>query len=89
MLPAGLSNEEIAKRAEELDEQNIRAHVEDAYKGKIIVIDIDSGDYEIDEFSLPAAHRLKAKHPDATLYALRIGYDAVYTLGGALTRTKP
>ena len=31
---------------------------------------------------------LLAKHPDAALFGMRIGYDAVYSLGGVLTRTE-
>jgi hypothetical protein len=79
-----LSKEEIQKRAEEWYENNLRPIVETGDNvGKIIMIDIESGDYEIDPVSLTAAHRMKAKHPDAVLYAMRIGYDAVYSFGGA------
>lgn len=83
------SKEEIQRRAEELYETRLRAKVEtDGNVGKIIVMDIDSGDYEIDDISLTAAHRMKARHPDATLYAIRIGYEAVYGFGGAPKRVK-
>jgi hypothetical protein len=56
--------------------------------GKIIVIDVETGEYEIDDVSLEAARRLKAKYPEATLYAMRIGYEAVYGFGGAPKRVK-
>jgi hypothetical protein len=55
--------------------------------GKLIVMDVESGDYEIDEAGIETSHRLQSRHPDATLYALRIGYDAVDALGGVLERT--
>jgi hypothetical protein len=80
--------EEIARRGQDLYEKSIRAQVETEENiGKQIVIDIDTGDYEIDEDGLAASRRLLASHPDAALYGARIGYDAVYTLGGVLTRT--
>jgi hypothetical protein len=56
--------------------------------GKQIVIDVETGDYEIDSDGLAASRRLLAKHPDAALFGARIGYDAVYALGGALMPTK-
>lgn len=82
------SSEEIVQRGEEFYERYLRERVEPLFEGKILVLDIETGDYEIDEFSLPAADRLRAKSPDAVLYAKRVGYDAVYALGGTLRRTK-
>lgn len=52
--------------------------------GKLIVMDVDSGDYEIDYMGIETSRRLQARHPHATLYALRIGYKAVEALGGIL-----
>jgi hypothetical protein len=37
------------------------------------VIDVDTGEYEIDAEHLAATHRAAAKHPGARLYAARIG----------------
>ena len=84
------SSAEILRRGEELYERSIRARVETEENiGKQIVIDIETGDYEIDTDGLAASHRLLARHPGAALYGGRIGYNAVYTLGGTLTRTAP
>lgn len=88
MPHARLSSEEIVCRGQELYERKIRPRVETEENiGKQIVIDVETGDYEIDADGLAASHRLLAKHPGAALYGARIGYDAVYALGGALTRT--
>ena len=57
--------------------------------GKIISIDIETGDYEIDTDVLAPAQRLLAKKPDAAIYGKRIGYNAVFAVGGSLTRTVP
>ncbi len=80
------SSEEIARRGEEIYERDIRAAVEDEFDGKVIVIDIETGDYAIDESALPAADRLLARHAGAALYSTRIGYDAVYSFGGFVPR---
>lgn len=85
-----LSKEEIARRGEELYERSIRDRVEIAENvGKIISIDIDTGNYEIDDDLVVACYRLRSKQPDAIIWTERIGYDAVYVVGGTLVRTAP
>ena len=83
------SGEAIAQRGTELYQEALRSKVETAENiGKIISIDIETGDYEIEADLLNAAKRLLARHPGAALWGERIGYDAVYALGaGVLTRT--
>jgi hypothetical protein len=84
-----LSDEEIDRRGEALYDQGIRALVEtDANRGKLVVIDVGTGDYEVDDDGLAASDRLLARHPGAAMYALRIGYDAVYSFGGAPVQMK-
>jgi hypothetical protein len=83
-----ICNEEIDRRGQGLYDDAIRAQVETPENiGKQIVIDIETGEYEIDDDGLRASRRLLAKHPDAALYGLRIGYNAVYTIGGVLMPT--
>jgi len=82
MPDAKYSREEVAARGEAIYEQEIRAKVETNNKGKYLVLDIESGGYEIDEEDLAATKRMMAKFPDAVLYGLRIGYPAAYRLGG-------
>ncbi len=90
MSTSRLSDEEVARRAEETYQSKIRARVEAQPEnvGKILVLDVISGDYEIEETGLAAARRLKARRPDAEPYALRIGFDAVYAFDGPLTPRK-
>ena len=84
------SGEEIATRGEDLYETQLRSKVElEENVGKIISIDIESGDYEIDADPLLGGRRLLANRPGAAIYGKRIGYDAVYAVGGALVRTSP
>lgn len=51
-------------------------------------IDIASGDYEIGPEHLPTAKKLRARHPDASLYGLKIGYPATVAIGGTLRPLK-
>jgi hypothetical protein len=84
-----LSSEEVTRRGQALYDQKIRACVETPENiGKLVSIDVETGDYEIgDDASLDAPRRLHARHPGARVYTLRVGYNAVYALGGALERT--
>ncbi len=76
------SKEEVAQRGEELYAKSIRSKVESEFDGKILAIDIGSGDYEIDDTTLPAVDRLRLRHSDAEVYILRIGHDVVYSFHG-------
>lgn len=78
------SSQEIAERGKALYEQRLRAQVEPGNTGKFLVIDIETGEYEIDREELAAFRRAKAKRPEAPLYLLRIGSQAAYQLGGSV-----
>ena len=68
----------------------LRATVETSETiGKLIAIDVNTGHYEIGEDILVVSDRLKTRHPNAEMWAERIGFNAVYTVGGTLTRTTP
>ena len=57
--------------------------------GKMLIQDVDSGDYEIDVQGLEANRRLRARHPGLDphrLFGIRIGYEAAYTFGGGMRR---
>lgn len=77
---------ELLKRAVALYEE-LRPEIETTENiGQMIVMDVASGDYEIGELGIQASYRLQKRHPDATLYALRIGYKTVESFGGVLER---
>lgn len=82
MPDAKYSREEVAARGEAIYEQEIRSKVEDHAKGMYLVLDIETGEYEIDQDDLVATKRIMARRPDGVLYGLRIGYPAAYRLGG-------
>jgi hypothetical protein len=85
MLPAmpypGYTTEEIARRGREVYEREIRREVEPEHRGRFLVLDVESGDYEIADDDLDASERLLERRPDALLYGLRIGEGAAYRIG--------
>jgi hypothetical protein len=82
-----LSGEEVGKRASRLYDSEIRQKVETKENiGKMVIIDIETGDYEVDETGLQASRNLYAKHPYARLFGIRIGYNVAASLGGVMER---
>lgn len=78
------SREEIAQRGNELYRRDIRDKVMPQHKGKFLVLDIESGDYEMDADDMSAEETLQARRPDGVLFGLRIGYTSAYTLAGRM-----
>ena len=67
---------------------DIRSQVETAENiGKFVVIDLESGSYAVDPLGFDAARSLRTTNPKATLFAIKIGYNASASLGGVLERT--
>ena len=81
--------EEVAARGEALYAQRIRPHVETTHQGQFVVVDIETGDYEIDADDLAATKRALAKRPDAVLYGVRIGSSTAYRLGNCSAIHQP
>jgi hypothetical protein len=82
-----LSSEEVAKRAYRIFESKIRQEVETEENiGKMVIIDVETGDYEVDETGLQAAKSLQAKSPYARLFGIRIGYNVAASFGGVMER---
>ena len=80
MLYSDATSEAIAARGEEIYHP-LRDKLESQYKGKIFVVDIKTGNYEIADEDLEATKRLLAKNPDAVTDGLRIGFGPIYKLG--------
>lgn len=85
MAPTRYSPEEVARRGKDLYEREIRPKVERDHHGEVVVIDVESGDYEVDRDHLTAARRARSRHPDAPLFATRIGFSALARIGGRMT----
>jgi outer membrane protein assembly factor BamB len=75
------SKEELAQRGQALYESSIRQQVEAGNEGKIVAIDIETGDFEVNETVMKATDRLFERQPDAQPWTLRIGHGAVYHFG--------
>jgi len=75
------STEEIIRRGKTLYKQNLRPQVETCNTGKVLIINVETGEYELDTDHLAASDRAAAKYPGAPLYAMQIGAFPLGRLG--------
>lgn len=75
------TDQEVVLRGEALYEEQIRSGIDAADHGKFLVVDVETGAYEVDRNELVAFKRARARNPDAVLYMLRIGHRTAYRLG--------
>lgn len=78
-----MSIAEIAKVGQERYDRDIRTKIEPLHNGRFLVMDVTTGEYEIDDDDLTASDRLLDRSPQALLYGVRIGYPAAYRIGGS------
>jgi len=85
-----LSPEEIEQRGEAIYAKKIREKTTAADKGKFVVIDVTTGDYEIAEEDITASLRMLEKgYCGDNFYGIRIGHRTAYHLGGySLSRSQ-
>ena len=76
---------QISKLGEESYERIIRTKVEnEANIGRMISIEVETEESEIDDDVFTSALRVLAKNPGAALYCKRIGCNSVYSVGGTV-----
>ena len=75
------SKEEFARRGQALYERQVRPQVEASNIGRIVAIDIETGEFEIGDDALAASGRLFARCPEAQPWLVRIGHRAVHRFG--------
>lgn len=80
------SKEEFARRGDEIFENQIRPQLGDIklIKAKFILIDIETGAYEIDTDEIAASDRLRARHPNAQIWLRRVGSKYAHRFGPRL-----
>ena len=75
------SKEEFALRGQALYERQVRPQVEESNIGRIVAIDIETGEFEIGDDALAASGRLFARCTEAQPWLVRIGHRAVHRFG--------
>lgn len=75
------SKEEFARRGQAIYEQRVRPEVEEGNRGRIVAIDIETGEFKVGDDTLAASGQLLVRCPEAQPWLVRIGYKAVHRLG--------
>ena len=79
------SGEEAFRRGREWYLTVIRPKLGPEFKGKYVAIDIETGDYEIADDPLDAAHAVIARKPDVDIWMQRVGHRGAGSPGGAIS----
>lgn len=85
-LPSSLS--EIIQRGQQRYERDIRPQVE-VHRGKMLALDVESGEYALGDDSITALDRLKARVPDASIYLVRVGFPSAVQIGAGHRKNFP
>jgi len=88
MLRATMDRHELTRRGQAYYDQHLRAKLEPEENGKFLVLEVETGDYEVDDDEMAAIQRARAKHPQSVFFILRVGCRAAHRIrGGSLRRT--
>jgi hypothetical protein len=82
------SKEEFARRGDEIYEQRIQPVLTEKDKGRLVAIDIETGDYEVGDDEIDVIHRLRARIPGAQAWLVRVGSRYVHRFGLRHARSK-
>ncbi len=73
----------IAEKGEKIYLEAIKPHIDlEQERGNFVVIEVETGDYEIDRRDAVATRRLLDRHPEAVTYAVRVGRPTAYRMTG-------
>jgi hypothetical protein len=72
--------EELARLGSEVFERRVRPMLRPDDDGKFVALDVESGDYELDEDDYAAVSRLRARNPTAQVWLNRVGQPAAYRM---------
>ena len=74
------SPDEIALMGDDIYEKEVRTAVEAGNHGRVVAIDIETRAYALGDTVRDAAKQLLARYPDAEIWSVRIGHQALYRI---------
>jgi hypothetical protein len=78
------THEQVAAIGHKIYEERIRSIVEIPENiGKMLTLDVETGDYSIDCNAAQTILALKQKRPLSRLFTLRVGYRTGFSFGGS------
>ena len=79
---------EVTALGEAIYREQVRSLVEPIERGTFVVIDVETGDYEVDPKDAAATRRLLKRRPTAVTYGVRVGHRAAYSHAGGFRMPK-
>ena len=67
------SKEDFLRRGDEIYESVVRPQLEPGHDGEFVVIDIETGEFEVDPDEVVASDRLLGRLPDAQMWLRQVG----------------
>lgn len=80
-IPSQSKINEIAEKGEAIYKK-IKDKLEPENVGKIVAINVDTGEYFLGKDTVEADHKARDKYPDAVFHLVRVGYPAVHSFKG-------
>ena len=74
------SLEELARLGAEVFERAVRPTLRPEDDGRFVALDVQTGDFELDEDDYAAVSRLRARNPAAEPWLCRVGQPAAYRM---------
>ena len=68
------SHMELVRQGQAFYDLALRPKLEPEHRGEYLVLDVETGEYELDEDECAAIRRARAKKPHTLFYILRVGY---------------
>ena len=83
---AQYTDEEIVNLGKELYERTVKPVIPAGNDGRVVAVDIQSGEFELADDALTSAQNLRARLPEAVIYVARVGYPGLHTIRSPLRR---
>ncbi len=74
---AQFTKEEIVQHGKGIYERDIKPLVEAENKGRIVAIDVCTGEFELADDEITSAYLLCARLPEAVIFFVRVGYPGL------------
>lgn len=71
---AEFTKDEIVQRGKEIYYRDILPLVEAGNEGRVVAIDVRTGEFELADDAITSASQLRARLPEAVIFFMRVGY---------------
>lgn len=73
-----VNKNELVVQGQKIYETLLQEKLEPEHKGKVVAIEVESGDYFLGKSVVEAARKARLKHPEKLFYFAKVGYRAMH-----------